>query len=157
MAWLEPENFQRLKAFHGHLAWVDACQRGMSFAKSWCFASNNPCVQRVAARCNHPKKHASIAGVRSTSGQFLSTLTAEYPATLAASLVTHCAFKVRRDPLVRELQKPCIRSLHLSRLKICDGAGMHSTADHSVPRLAAVGNNTKFDSQNSCPRQLGHT
>ena len=91
MAWLEPENFQCLKAFHGHLAWVDACQHGMSFAKSWCFASNNPCIQHVAARCNHPKKHASIAGVRSTSGQFLSTLTAEYPATLAASLVTHCA------------------------------------------------------------------
>ena len=131
MAWLEPENFQCLKAFHGHLAWVDACQHGMSFAKSWCFASNNPCIQHVAARCNHPQKHASIAGVRSTSGQFLSTLTAEYPATLAASLVTHCAFKVRRDPLAHELQKP---GIHPNRLKICDGAGMRSTADHSIPQ-----------------------
>ena len=65
VAWLEPENFQCLKAFHGHLAWVDACQHGVSFAKSWCFASNNPCIQHVAARCNRPKKHASIAGVRS--------------------------------------------------------------------------------------------
>ena len=106
----------------------------MSFAKSWCFASNNPCIQHVAARCNHQTKHTSIAGVRSTSGQFLSTLAAEYPATLAAGLVTHCAFKVRRDPLVRELRKPCIHSLHPHRLKICDGAGMHSTADHSVPQ-----------------------
>ena len=134
MAWLEPENFQCLKAFHGHLAWVHACYHGMPFAKSWCFASNNPCIQHAAARCNHPSKHASIAGVRSSSGQFLSTLTAEYPATLAASLVTHCAFKVRRDPLVRELKKPCLRSLHPDRLKVCDGAGMRSTADHSVPQ-----------------------
>ena len=82
------KTFSASKPSTDTLAWVDACQHGMSFAKSWCFASNNPCIQHVAARCNHPKKHASIAGVRSTSGQFLSALTAEYPATLAASLVT---------------------------------------------------------------------
>ena len=92
MTWLEPENFQCLKAFHGHLAWVDACQHGMSFAKAWCFASNNPCIQHVAARCNHPQKHASVAGVRSSSGPFLSALTAEYPATLAASLHSRVCF-----------------------------------------------------------------
>ena len=33
MAWLEPENFQRLQNFHGHLAWVDACQHGMLLSK----------------------------------------------------------------------------------------------------------------------------
>ena len=123
MARLEPENFQRLKTFHGHLARVDACQTNMPFAKSWCFACNNPCVQHVAARCNHPTKHVSVAGVRNSSGQFLSTLTAEYPASLAASLVTHCAFKVRRDPLLRKLRKPSILTLRPNRPKVCDGAG----------------------------------
>ena len=67
MAWLEPENFQCLKTFQGHVAWVDACQHNMPFAKSWCFACNNPCIQHVAARCNYPTRHASIAGVRNNS------------------------------------------------------------------------------------------
>ena len=79
MAWLEPENFQCLHNFHGHLAWVDACQHGTLLSKSWCFASNNACIQHVASRCTHQHKHASIAGVQGSSGQYLSTLTAEYP------------------------------------------------------------------------------
>ena len=49
MAWLEPENFQCLKAFHSRLAWVGACQHN---ATSWCFACNNACIQCVAARCS---------------------------------------------------------------------------------------------------------
>ena len=131
MAWLEPENFQCLQNFHGHLAWVDACQHGMLLSKSWCFASNNACV---ASRCTHQHKHASIAGVQGSSGQYLSTLTAEYPASLAASLIKHCAFKVSTQPEVRRLSKPSPLSLRPVRLRVCDGAGMHSTADHSIPQ-----------------------
>ena len=134
MAWLEPENFQCLKNFHGHLAWVDACQHGVMLSKSWCFASNDACIQHVASRCPHQHKHASIAGVESSSGQYLSTLTAEYPASLAACLIKHCAFKVSTQPEVRNLRKPSLLSLHPVRLRVCDGAGMHSTADHSIPQ-----------------------
>ena len=134
MAWLEPENFQCLQNFHGHLAWVDACQHGMLLSKSWCFASNNACIQRMASRCTHQHKHASIAGVQGSSGQYLSTLTAEYPASLAASLIKHCAFKVSAQPEVRRLSKPSPLSLRPVRLRVCDGAGMRSTADHSIPQ-----------------------
>ena len=134
MAWLEPENFQSLKNFHGHLARVDACQHGMLLSKSGCFASNDACIQRVASRCPHQHKHASIAGVQGSPGQYLSTLTAEYPASLAACLIKHCAFKVSAQPEIRHLRKPSPLSLHPVRLRVCDGAGMHSTADHSIPQ-----------------------
>ena len=110
----------------------------MLMAKSWCFACNKPCIQHVAARCDHPTKHPSIAGVRNSSGQFLSTLTAECPPSLAARLVTHCAYKVKNDPQVGELRKPSILALHPSRLKVCDGAGMRSTADRSSHPLGTV-------------------
>ena len=79
MAWLEPENFQCLQNFHEHLAWVDACQHGMLLSKSWCFASNNACIQHMASRCTHQHKHASIAGVQGSSGQYLSTLNSRIP------------------------------------------------------------------------------
>ena len=91
-------------------------------------------VLRMANRRTHQQKHASIAGVQGSSGQYLSTLTAEYPASLAASLIKHCAFKVSTQPEVRRLSKPSPLSLRPVRLRVCDGAGMHSTADHSIPQ-----------------------
>ena len=158
--------FSAPQNFSSALAWVDACQRNMPFAKSWCFACNNPCIQHVAARCNHPTRHASVAGVRNSSGQFLSTLTAEYPTSLAANVVKHCAFKVKRDPMVRELRKPSIATMRATRLKVCDGAGMRSTADHSVPHtthphtggagVVATGQGTTADPKISGPRPSRH-
>ena len=156
MAWLEPENFQRLQNFHGHLAWVDACQHGMLLSKSWCFASNSACIQHMASRCTHQQKHASIAGVQRSSGQYLSTLTAECPASLK-----HCAFKVSTQPEVRRLSKPSPLSLRPVRLRVCDGAGMHSTADRSIPQpdhpltVVAV-KRTKTHPKNSGPRGSGN-
>ena len=81
----------------------------------------------------HQHKHASVAEVQGSLGQYLSTLTAEYPASLAARLIKHCVFKVSAQPEVRHLRKPSPLSLHPVRLRVGDGAGMHSTADHSIP------------------------
>ena len=96
--------------------------------------ADNACIQHMASRCTHQQKHASIGGVQGSSGQYLSTLTAEYPASLAASLIKRCAFKVSTQPEIRRLNKPSPLSLHPVRLRVCDGAGLHSTADHSIPQ-----------------------
>ena len=42
------------------LAWLD-------WAKSWCFASNNAKISRLATLCNYNKAHQSIAGVKKRS------------------------------------------------------------------------------------------
>ena len=160
MAWLEPEKFQCLQNFHGHLAWVDACQHDMLLSKSWRFASNNACIQHVASRCTHQHKHPSIAGVQGSSGQYLSTLTAEYPASLAASLIKHCAFKVSTQPKIRRLRKPSPLSLHPVRLRYASWHAFNcrplnpSTkppAHNSLTCLATLAGRTKTHPKNSGP------
>ena len=85
MSWLEEANFHMLREHQCSLVWVDACQHGKTFAKSWAFGCNSPRIQALAARCSHTCKRTSIAGVVE-NGVFLSTLTAEYPETLARQL-----------------------------------------------------------------------
>ena len=64
MSWLEEANFQMLRDHQCALVWVDACMHDKAFAKSWAFGSNSSKVQALQARCNHPHKHQSIAGVK---------------------------------------------------------------------------------------------
>ena len=110
-------------------------------SKSWCFASNDACIQHVASRCTHQHKHASIAGIQSSSGQYLSTLTAEYPASLAACLIKHCEFKVSAQPEVRNLRKPSLLSLH--PVHAFDCTSTKPPAHQSSTRLAAMARRTK--------------
>ena len=94
LAWLETANFELFQEFQGHLAWVDACRHGKDWAKSWCFASNSAKIGRLAALCNHNIAHQSIAGVKDASGEYLSTTTAEYPATLAKEIIDSVSYRV---------------------------------------------------------------
>ena len=55
-----------------------------AFAKSWAFGCNSSKIKALEARCNHSYKQ-SIAGVKE-QGVYLSTLTAEYPPSLALQL-----------------------------------------------------------------------
>ena len=79
------------------LVWVDACMRNKAFAKSWAFGSNSSKIRALQARCNHSYKHQSIAGVKE-QGVFLSTLTAEYPPSLALQLAQIGVGRVRCLP-----------------------------------------------------------
>ena len=96
LAWLEPENHNLFKTFQGHLAWADACKYGKNWAKAWCFASNSPRIGRLAALCNHNIQHESIAGVKNSKGEYLSTLTAEYPPLLAQQIIQSVSHRVSR-------------------------------------------------------------
>ena len=64
---------------------VDACRHEKTFSKSSAFGCNSAKIQALEARCNHSYKHQSIAGVKE-QGVYLSTLTAEYPPSLALQL-----------------------------------------------------------------------
>ena len=137
LAWLETANFDLFTEFQGHLAWVDACRHGKDWAKSWCFASNSARIGRLAALCNHNIAHQSIAGVKDASGEYLSTTTAEYPATLAKEIIDSVSYRVTRhstSPRPLPLGQPAIPSLPVGPcLRMCDGAGHYSSADHSIP------------------------
>ena len=79
----------------------------------------------------------SIAGVKDASGEYLSTTTAEYPATLAKEIIDSVSYRVTRHangPRPLPLGQPATPSLPVGpRLKMCDGAGNYSSADHSIP------------------------
>ena len=137
LAWLETANFALFQEFQGHLAWVDACRHGKDWAKSWCFASNSARIGRLAGLCNHNIAHQSIAGVKDASGEYLSTTTAEYPATLTNEIIDSVSYRVTRHsngPRPLPLGQPATPRPPVGpRLKMCDGAGNYSSADHSIP------------------------
>ena len=113
LAWLEPENHSLFKTLQGHLAWADACKYGKNWAKAWCFASNTPRIGRLAALCNHNIQHESIAGVKNAKGEYLSTLTAEYPPLLAEQIiqvVSHRLSHLRRMQTASAPGDTCVSS-----------------------------------------------
>ena len=134
LAWLETASFELFQQFQGHLAWVDACRHGKDWAKSWCFASNSAKIGRLAALCNHNIAHQSIAGVKNASGEYLSTTTA---ASLAKEILDSVSFRVTKNTSslsALPLGRSSTPSLPVGpRLKMCDGAGNYSSADHSIP------------------------
>ena len=138
LAWLEPENHNLFREFQGHIAWTDACRYGKDWAKSWAFASNHQRVASLSALCNHNISHQSIIGTKDSQGNYLSTTTAEYPALLAEILIKQMSFRVSHStappkPLPFS-HKTSFTLPHGPRLKMCDGAGKYSTADHSLPK-----------------------
>ena len=137
LAWLEPENHSLFQTFQGHLPWADACKYGKNWPKACFFASNSPRIGRLAALCNHNIQHESIAGVKNSKGEYLSTLTAEYPPLLAQQIIQAVSHRVSRiSGECRPLPLQGTSSFKAplgTRLKMCDGAGNFSSADHSLP------------------------
>ena len=92
----------------------------------------------MQARCNHSHKHQSIVGVKE-QGVCLSTLTAEYPPSLALQLAQIGVGRVSKTGSFRQalpLQSNSPRTVTLApcRLPTCDGAGMRSSADWCLPK-----------------------
>ena len=158
MSWLEEANFQMLRDHQCALVWVDACMHDKAFAKSWAFGSDSSKVQALQARCNHPHKHQSIAGVKEQR-VYLSTLTAEYPPSLALQLAQIGIGRVSKTGSFRlalplHSNCPSIVTLAPCRLPTCDGAGTHSSADWCLPKpehpLQTVARPWLHLSANSC-------
>ena len=116
MSWLEAANFHMLREHQCTLVWVDACQHGKTFTKSWAFGSNSPRITALMARCNHTFKHPSIAGIRE-NGVYLSSLTAEYPPSLARQLAAVGTGRMPRPDLScrRCLCRPPFQGHHAYR------------------------------------------
>ena len=76
--------------------------------------------------------------MKNAKGEYLSTLTAEYPPLLAEQIIQAVSHRVSRisgecRPLPLQ-GTPAFQAPQGPRLKMCDGAGNFSSADHSLPR-----------------------
>ena len=140
LAWLEPSAQQLLRAFNATIAWVDSCEFGLMLQKSWAFASNDPRISQLAARCTHQAKHPKFVGKRTHDGAFASASSAQYPQPLAAALVrTFCNAWPRGPqdfmplPFNGQPAQPAVLPRG-SRAPVCDGAGWYSSADWTHPQ-----------------------
>ena len=140
MSWLLDGMRHMSQEVEAHIAWVDACNHGMMLSKSWAFLSNSPEIQHIGCLCPHAERHESIAGKRNEEGVFISTLTAEYPLSLAQHIIRHMSYLVTRSGLgeiaLPKLDESWNRPFQEPRHRPCDGAGLWSTADHTSPKQA---------------------
>ena len=124
MSWLLEGMRQMAQEVDTHIAWVDACNHGMDLSKSWAFLSNSPEIEKVACLCPHGIRQ-SMAGKRNSEGVFSSTLTAEYPLSLARDILRHTSYLVTTSGL-GEVTLPAGEAWHrpfvCPRHKPCDGA-----------------------------------
>ena len=133
MTLLLKENTEMLRDWNATCSHVAACNWGMDFAKSWLMCANDVEVASLASWCSCSTRHPSFAGVRTSTGGFLSAETAEYPAPLALALAQimtkrctfskqtlHWSHQFSRHPIPR-------RSVFVN-----DGGGIPSTADWST-------------------------
>ena len=126
LSWLQDDNIALLREWCAHCARVAACNHGMDYYKSWAMCATFQSIASLACTCGHaPGTHQSIAGVQ-VDGKFLSSLTAEYPPSLAsapAALIIPFTTSQGHDLLPEDFVP--------RRLRLCDGGActaMQTTA-----------------------------
>ena len=133
MTLLLTDNTEMLRDWSASCSHVAACHWGMNFSKSWLLCSNDADISSLASWCTCSHRHPSFAGLRTPSGGYVSSLTAEYPSALAmaiAQIMTKkCSFTGQILPATgvfsRE-QSPPIRQA------VNDGGGFPSSANWTV-------------------------
>ena len=123
---------------------VAACAHGVDAAKSWLFATNVADLRSLASMCPHPPNHhPPLAGRRLPDGTFASRLTARYPDSLAAGLVSCLRAGITSSHGLAPVRNwssllPCSIQWPVPDSRVEDGAGTNSTACWSRPHGADI-------------------
>ena len=137
MSWLQEDNIAMLREWSAHVAYVSACSHGLGFYKNWAFCASFESIASLASVCTHsPGTHRSIAG-KQLHGKVVSELTAEYPSSLAAQLAhlmrPFVSSNNHQNAPLSDFADFLTEDFVPRRMKLVDGAGMNSTADHTTP------------------------
>ena len=145
MAWNQHDNVTYLREVAARCAHVAACAHGMDFYKSWAMCASFPSIASLACTCTHaPGVHKTIAGLKRDNG-YVSSLTAEYPPSLARQLASlmapFCSSSGIKRYSIRDFANLLPGPMVHRRPPVCDGAGINSSADKSnaqpAPQLLA--------------------
>ena len=136
MSWDEPVVQQFIKQHSCSCISMAACGFGKDWHKYWMFATASSFIplEKLACACLHPPgSHQQIAGVKTSTGHYLSRETAEYPSSLASQfaqiilpLLSHKSLELDLQNFHQYLPIKGIQSQPFSRQ---DGAGFPSRAD----------------------------
>ena len=138
-AWNDPELQHTLQACGCVLARVPFCAHGLDLHGAWLLASNEPQTSTLGHTCQHPLGTHRVQLLKRKHEPASSRETAlHYPASLCQAVLALVKHQVSTGELARlPLQplpaSPSVGPASILRPSICDGAGMHSTADHSSP------------------------
>ena len=86
LAWQEPYHQRFLKQCSCYLVATPACKWGFDWFKTWAGAATSDNIQSLADQCFH-EHHFNFRGKRLPDGIFISSLSAEYPSSLAAAII----------------------------------------------------------------------
>ena len=109
---------------------------GLDYYKNWAFCASFESIASLASTCAHPPgTHQSIAG-RQLRGKFVSELTTEYPASLAAALAQlmrpFVSANNHQNVPLSDFADLLTEDFVPRRMNLVDGAGMNSAADHTT-------------------------
>ena len=134
MTLLLTENTDMLRDWNATCAHVPACHWGVDLPKSWLLCSNEASIGDLAGWCTCSPKRPSFAGQTTSTGAFVSSETAEYPAQLAMAIAQRvtkkCTSHGLQIPWTQTLTRP---PLPVSKKHLNDGGGIPSSADWSIP------------------------
>ena len=134
--WHDPVVQSWLNQKHCQCVVCAACAFGMDIAKHWLFACSHDWFGELASHCSHPD-HQPFAGIKDSSGSYLSRRTAEYPADLAQAIASSISPRISTHipnlSVHVALSLIPIKSLHAPPHALHDGSGKGSQPDWSSP------------------------
>ena len=141
-SWLQHDNIDMLREWAARCSHVGACAHGMDVYKSGALYATFESIAQLACTCSHPPgSHTCIAGAR-VGDKYLSKLTITYPPSLASRITNIFAPFVNnqgwQNASIADLANLLPQTYVPGRMKLCDGAGMQSNADHTFPRRSKL-------------------
>ena len=114
----------------------------VNYYKSWACCATFLSVAQLGDTCKHaPGARQVVAGAK-VHGQYVSSLTAEYPASLAqapaARMAPYFSNFGRRNVPISQFANLLPQPIVHRRPAICDGAGPNSAADQSNTRISPI-------------------
>lgn len=138
MSWQEPVVQSYIQHCNCFCTILAACGYGLDIEKTWLFCSTLEAISEMAYICEHPRNsHQSVAGVRTSSGAYLSKYTAEYPPQLASKFADHVLPLLSQGPRDLDLhsaeQLLPVKAMQAPPFVRQDGGGNVSSGDWSSP------------------------
>ena len=133
--WLHPATCHLLQATGAHVTATAFCSHGLDRQGAWLLACNTARCHSLASLCQHdPGQHPVVMLKRKREPQTSQPQPAYTDSFLqAAARCLQPLLPARTSPMQPWTQEPPAPTTlpAISRPAICDGAGLHSSADHS--------------------------
>ena len=136
LAWKEPSHQQFLSQCSCHFVATPACKWGLDIFKTWAIAATSDRISTLAGHCKH-SDHMDFRGKRLPDGSFVSSITAEYPSSLASAIIDALRPWTSQSNTfnfnIAQWRNLLAKNPITRGPRITDGAGDNSSANWTIP------------------------